>query len=222
MRELRLVLLGLAAVIAIVLGVGFLRRALLPHAAPQEPSQEVPSQAGAEQSGAGGAQTAARDAGSPGGDAATRRGAIERAIADTPEYRSFFDKLRAAFPDDHATILANEASAMPPGRVDVDAATADAVTALRRAHGALAAKAPDPALAAIFAQQQREMEAMEQRDPHLCVAFLYGTNGSGFLAFAAGNRALVADAAIAGLDAMIAGAAQPVTRAAGSTGWRST
>ena len=204
MRELRLVLLGLAAVIAIVLGAGFLRRAVAPHPA---------SQQGAEDQAAGPA--------SPGpasepvaADAAAQRGAIERAIAEAPDYRSFFDHLRAAFPGDYAAILATEAAAMRPGAVDVDAVTADAVTALRRAHGALATKAPDGALAQIFAQLLREMEALGQRDPRLCVAFLYGSNGSGFLAFAADHRALIADAAAAGLDAMVAGGTAPVVRTA--------
>ena len=96
--------------------------------------------------------------------------------------------------------------------VNVDLVMADAVSALRRVHGALAMKASDPALDQIFAWQLREMQALAQRDPHLCVAFLYGANGSGFLSFAADHRGLVADAAIAGLDAMNSGRTDQVGR----------
>ncbi len=218
MRELRLVLLGLAAVIAIVLGAGFLRRALTPRPVPQEAqeAQQAQDQSAHASEQASATPDPAFDMASVStatGDAAGSRGAIERAISEAPDYRSFFAHLRAAFPRDYDTILANEA-AMRPGAVDVDAVTADTVTALRRVHGTLATKAPDGALAQIFAQQLREMEALGQRDPHLCVAFLYGSNGNGFLSFAAANRPLVAAAAAAGLDAMVAGGTAPVVRTA--------
>lgn len=213
MRELRLVLLGLAAVIAVVLGAGFLRRAVAPHpASPEAQGRTAQDQAAQPSDATTGPLSSPQPA--TGGDAAVTRGTIERAIAEAPDYRAFFERLRAAFPRDYDAIVANEAAAMRPGAVDVDAVAADAVTALRRAHGALATKAPDGALTQIFVQQLREMEALGRRDPHLCVAFLYGTNGNGFLSFAADNRALIADAATAGLDAMIAGGTAPVVRTA--------
>ena len=80
----------------------------------------------------------------------------------------------------------------------------------------MAAKASDDALAQIFALQLKEMRELETRDPHLCVAFLYGANGVGYLNFAADHRGLVADAAIAGLDAMNSGRMDNVQRGAPS------
>ena len=100
--------------------------------------------------------------------------------------------------------------------INADMVMADAIAALRRTRGALASKASDDALAQIFALQLKEMSELETRDPHLCVAFLYGANGTGFLAFAADHRALVADAAIAGLDAMNSGRMDDVQRGAPS------
>jgi hypothetical protein len=79
--------------------------------------------------------------------------------------------------------------------------------------GALAARASDDALSQIFAMQLKEMRELEARDPHLCVAFLYGANGAGFLSFATDHRAIVADSAIAGLDAMNSGRTNQVHRA---------
>ncbi len=194
MKELRLVLLGLAAIIAVGLGAGFLMRAftLGPYRRLAEavPADAVPQEAG------------------PGGAAPDpQRVAVERRIAAVPDYARFFDRLRTLFPDDYASIL----NAAVAG--DADLVMSDAVIALRRAHGGLATKASDAALGQIFAFQLREVQALAQRDAHLCVSFLYGASGSGFLPFAAENRALIADTAIAGLDAMNSGRSDPVTRA---------
>ena len=141
---------------------------------------------------------------------------IERGIAASPDYARFFDRLRVVFPSDYTTILNGIAANTKPGEANVDLVMADAVMALRRAHGALATKASDAALEQIFKLQLREMQALAQRDPHLCVAFLYGASGKGFLGFAAEHRELVADAAIAGLDAMNSGRTDQIGRGAPS------
>ena len=218
MRELRLVLLGLAALIAMLLGAGFLARAFKgpsrPVAVMVEPS--VPRVASNL---------------SPQALAAAR-GAIEQVIADTPDYARFFDRLHLVFPGEYETIVANLAAGVgkeTAGRgitpvatgiaapeANPDVAMADAVTALRKAHGALAAKASDDALGEIFVLQLKEAQALAGRDAHLCVAFLYGASGTGFLQFAADHRPLIADAAIAGLDAMASGQTEQVQRAAPS------
>ena len=217
MRELRLVLLGLAAVIALLLGGNFLLRAFrVPGLPPLAP-------------------TTAREPASPTGEAppalapavvvvpvvppapAAARAIVDTTIADAPDYTRFFDRLKLAFPSDDEAILNTLANAVANGgEANVDLMMADAVTALRRSHGALAAQASDAALAQVFTLQLREMQALARRDAHLCVAFLYGANGSGFQAFAAEHRPLVADAAIAGLDAVNSGSIEHVRRPAPS------
>ena len=205
MKMLRLVLLGLAAIIAFVLCGNFLLRAYK-SAAPAT-ALNAPAPAGSQDS----AAAPLRAALSPEALSASRA-AIEHAIADTPDYARFFDRLREAFPADYETIM-NMVAAAGQGRdVNVDSVMSDAVAALRRAQGTAAAKAPDPALARIFTMHLAEMKALAERDPHLCVAFLYGANVPGFPAFAADHRGLVADAALAGLEAMSAGRSSGVER----------
>ena len=212
MRELRLVLLGLAATIAVLLGAGFLKRALTSGSrqvvavAPAVPEADTsPTQATRPQ-----APIAA--------STSPVRAEVEHSIADAPDYVRFFDRLRLLFPSDYDTIMNSLAANTKLGEVNVDLVMADAVTALRRAHGGLAARASDAALEQIFSLQLREMAALAERDPHLCVAFLYGANGNGFLGFAADHRSLVADAAIAGLDAMNSGRMDQIARSSPSDG----
>ena len=208
MRELRLVLLGLAAIIALVLGSGFLMRAFKtePHTpAPAQQAETAPT------------AVPLRSALSPAG-LATARAAVERAIADTPDYARFFDRLRLAFPSDYDSILNTLAAANQGHDINVDNVMAEAVAALRHADGILAAKAPDDALSLIFVLQLEEMKALAARDPHLCVAFLYGQDVPGFLLFASEHRPLIADAAIAGLDAMNGGRLKDVQRGAPTDG----
>ena len=191
MRELRLVMLGLAAVMLLLLAAGFVGRALHPPGHNRDTSGAA----------------ARLPAGTP-------RAAVEAAIADAPDYARFFDRLRLAFPSDYETIVASLAAG--PAQTDADVMMADAVTALRRAHGALAAKASDAALGQIFASNLREMKALGEANPGLCVSFLFGAGGQGFSGFAADHRGLVADAAIAGLDAISSGRTDGVARAAPS------
>ena len=207
MRNLRLALLGLAAISALLLGLGFLQRAFKSdRAAPTAAVAPAALPAPAEESAANTPPLppAIQDA----------RQKVETIIASAPDYGRFFGRLRIAFPGDYDKILdalAKDAAAAkkPP---TADALLADAVTALRRANGRFAAKAPDAALAQIFVMQLKEMQALAQRDAHLCVAFLFGTNGPGLLDFAAGHRDLVADAAISGLEAMSGGRDNPTQR----------
>lgn len=191
MRELRLVMLGLAAVMLLLLAAGFVGRALHPPGRNQER-----------------ATASVRPA------ANTPRAAVEAAIADAPDYTRFFDRLRLAFPSDYDTILNSLAAeqAKRSGEPDIDVLMAEAVATLRRAHGAMAAKASDAALGQIFSSNLREMKAMGEVNPELCVSFLFGAAGSGLARFSADHRALVADDAIAGLDAISSGRSEPVER----------
>lgn len=207
MRMLRLVLLGLAAIIAFVLCANFLLRAYRSGAPATAVSEPAPPAAPSGQA------APLRAALSPEALAAARA-SVEQAISRTPDYARFFDRLRQDFPGDYDAIMNMVAAASQGRDVDVDAVMSDAVAALRRAEGTQAAKAPDAALARIFTMHLAEMKALGERDPHLCVAFLYGANVPGFPAFAAEHRALVADAALAGLEAMSAGRTSGIDRGA--------
>ncbi len=200
MRNLRLALLGMAAIAAILLGAGFLQRALRD----DRPASTPPEQA---------AVPPPRDAA-----LSEPRRKIEASIATAPDYTRFFDRLRLVFPTDYDAILDAVAKTAASSGKDpsVDAIMADAVSALRKAQGGLAAKASDQALGQIFADQLAEMRALQERDVHLCVAFLYGVNSSGFLSFAADHRTQIAAAAIAGLDAMNSGRMDQIQRASPS------
>ncbi len=198
MRNLRLALLGLAALAAILLGAGFLQRAIQgekpPQAAPPSAAVTPPPERNA--------------------SLVEPRRKIEASVAASPDYTRFFDRLRLVFPSDYDAILdalaqAATASGKEPGP---DSIMADAVSALRKSKGNLAVKASDAALSQIFTYQLGEMRALAERDVHLCVAFLYGANSSGFLAFAADHRPLIADAAVSGLDAMNSGLRDQVQR----------
>lgn len=201
MRNLRLALLGLAAIVAILLGTSFLERAYRP----EEPAPAAPPEQKAE------ATTPPAD---PALAAARRK--VEASISESPDYTRFFDRLRLVFPSDYDTILTNLAQSSAGKDLSPDSIMADTVGALRKAHGALAAKASDQALGQIFVLQLGEMRALAQRDVHLCVAFLYGSSGNGFLSFAADHRPLITAAAIAGLDAMNSGRMDQVQRGAPS------
>ena len=207
-------LLGLAAVIALLLGANFLLRAfrvpgvppLAQTTVPETPVESPPVVA----------PTVVALPAVPAAPPAARA-IVDRAIADAPDYTRFFDRLRLAFPSDNEAILNTLGNAVANGgEANVDMMMADAVAALRRSHGALAAQASDAALAQVFTLQLQEMQALAQRDAHLCVAFLYGANGTGFQGFAAEHRPLVADAAIAGLDAINSGSMEHVRRPAPS------
>ena len=206
MKNLRLALLGLAAIVALLLGASFLDRAFRVDPKPVVESNTPgvsPPEAGS------GQQTGAL--------LETRR-QIEASIADVPDYVRFFDRMRLLFPTEYETILNGIGQQAAGSKPSPDEIMADAVAALRKANGALAAKASDQALGQIFTLQLGEMRTLASRDVHLCVAFLYGASGSGFLSFAADHRPLIADAAIAGLDAMNSGRMDQVQRGAPNDG----
>lgn len=205
MRELRLVLLGLAAVLALLLGGTFLMRAIK---GPAPTVATVPEITPEQQIEPKSTMSAALK---------PVRAAIERSIADSPDYTRFFDRLRLVFPGEYDSIMAGLAEANAQKKdINTDLVMVDAIAALRRTRGALASKASDDVLGQIFALQLKQMRELEARDTHLCVAFLNGTNGAGYLNFATDHRGLVADAAIAALDAMNSGQMDHVQRSAPS------
>ncbi len=143
---------------------------------------------------------------------------IEAQFSKVPVFQAFFDRFRLAFPIDYdLTVQRGIARAEAAGKVETpEQYVLDAISVLRRGRGLLAAHASDLALARLFDLQSQTMTALAQIDPGLCVGFLYGTAATGFIAFAATHRDLVADMANAGLDAVIDGQANRVARSAPS------
>lgn len=142
------------------------------------------------------------------------RAAVEQTIADTPDIARFFDRLRLALPGEYETAIAALAARQSSGNRDsADYDLSQAVKTLRQSRGALAAKADGSALTKVFENQLAVLKALAGRDAHLCVDFLYGGASEAFLKFSAENRPLVADLAIAGLEAILDGKDRNIARA---------
>lgn len=195
MHQLRLVLLGLAALMAaaLALGPGVFDWRAPPRARHVEaPTIEAPS-------------AVARI------EPAVTRTVLEAALDGASPYRRFFDRLHLAFPSDYER--AETAAARQGSRnFNVDAALSDAARNLRQTRGILAAKASNASLSRVFERQLAVMRALALRDGRLCVDFLYGGASEGLTAFSADNRALIADLALAGLEAIYDGQTARVER----------
>ena len=200
MNILRLVLLGLAALAAIVAGAALLQKAIRPETAPL-------------------IATASPRPGEPGTspyeiDAAQR--AFEEKLKTAPEYAAFFDRLKTVFPSEYESFLAavSRRSAASGESETADLLIAEAARSLRLSRGILAAKAGPQALEHIFELHFAMLRALAAKDPHLCVNFLYGGESPGFFEFSAQNRGLVAAMAIAGIDAIHDGEIKRIERPA--------
>lgn len=149
-------------------------------------------------------------------DLAKSRKEVEGVIAAAPDYAGFFKRMRETFPADYDGALDAYASRLATaGRPEsVDYYAAEAVRRLRQARGALAAKSEAEALARVFDMQLAVLRAISREDSKLCVGFLYGGAGGDFQKFAQTRRALVADMAVAGVDAIASGQAKQIERSA--------
>lgn len=199
MNILRLVLLSLAAGISIILGAhlyqsGHIQRNVLRQDAAGSESQE---------------QKAADER-----MRAARKVIEVRIAAAAPDYMRFFNRMQQLLPHAYDAIFDGFARQSLEGAdmTHVDSLLSEAVRALRLSDGALAAKADGPALSRIFAMQLAMMQALAAKDPKLCVDFLYGGASQAFFEFSSEHRALVADMAIAGLDAIKDGRSSRIER----------
>lgn len=200
MRELRLVLLGLAALISFALSATFIMRAF--RSSSTEPVAQVTPAI---------VPQTAPAATDPKIKAA--RGRIERAIADAPDYTKFFDRLRLVFPSEYESILNEIASANADAAdVNIDKVMMEANENLRHRLGQQISGASDEALDKYFAMQSKEVQALGEKDSHLCVVFAGGGQAAGFLNFWADHRPLISEAALAGLDAMNSGRTDQIKR----------
>jgi len=194
---LRLTLLGLAALIAISLGLSFLFEAQRPSDSAAPTTSSSTSLLPASES------------------LLPERQKIEAEIsAASPNYARFFAQLKALLPNEYDEILNRFAKRAIDGEdvSNVDALLSQAVRDLRISNGVLAAKADGPALSHIFDMQLQMMQVLAAKDSRLCVDFLYGGASQAFFAFSAQNRKLVSDMAIAGLDAISSGQTNKIER----------
>jgi hypothetical protein len=127
-------------------------------------------------------------------------------IREAPDYKSFFGQMRDQFGPEWTQAL-HDASAegglnKPEG---VDLLMSLAVQQARRKSGLLAARADAAALDRLFATQLAVARRLAAADPALCVDFLNGGAAQRFTLFAATHRAVMADQALAGLNAIAAG-----------------
>lgn len=140
-----------------------------------------------------------------------RPDAFSAALERAPDYRRFFDRLRAAFPTEYERV-AQAAGGASKGDLNVDTALSDAVRRVRQTRGVLAAKASNEALTRVFEQQLDVLKRLEVSDKRLCVDFLYSGASEGLAAFSAQNRGVIADMALAGLDAIADGQEAKIER----------
>lgn len=194
---LRLVLLGLAVFAGIFTGAALLKKAIRP----EPPSTSLTATA------------SARPEGQVENIEAVRRVFLNM-LKGAPEYAVFFERLKADFPSEYESFLAAVAkrSAASGEMGSADLHMAEAVRTLRLSRGVLAAKAGEAALERIFELQRAMLKALAAKDPRLCADYLSGGEGSGYLEFAAQNRKLVAEMAVAGIDAIYDGESKRVQR----------
>jgi hypothetical protein len=202
--HLRLALMGLAAIASVILGWSLIQQAIHTSQPAQVPLVKAPAPLSEEQANA---ELAAR---------AEMRQKIEAQLAQSADYMRFFNRLKMVYPAEYETIMDTFAKrAASAGETDdIDAMMSEAVRALRTSHGVLATKANGPALQKIFTMQLAMMQALGVKDQRLCVDFLYGGASRGFFQFSSANRALVADMALAGLDAINDGQTAKIERPA--------
>jgi hypothetical protein len=199
-KILRLVLLGLAALAAVLSGMVFWQRLTHPGQAAYPAGAGVFTGAGQSHERAANVEEARR--------------IFENMLKGAPEYALFFDRLKAVFPAEYQSFLLalakRWASSGEIGSPDLH--LAEAVRALRLSRGVLAAKAGRAALEHIFELQLAMLRALGAKDPRLCADYLSGGESPGYLDFAGQNRELVAEVAVAGIDAIVDGQKEQVMR----------
>ncbi|MDB5595913.1 MAG: uncharacterized protein JWM36_2874 [Hyphomicrobiales bacterium] len=147
------------------------------------------------------------------------RPAIEHMLAQATAYAAVLDKMQREFPADYERLLLEFSDrARRDARIEsADFYVSEMARGLRQRRGILAARAGPEPLARIFDLQAQMLKALSQTDPKLCVDFLYGNVSPGFYDFAGRNRTLVANMALAALDAVTDGRMQKIDRRAPSS-----
>ncbi len=196
-RHLRLLLLGLAASLA---GLVVWRAIAAPPAAPSETvigkrfERAVPP------------------APAPELIAAERR-TIADSLSNAREFGLYVHRLSDAYPADWNRLLDSFALRALASRApeSPEAYVSESIRALRRDRGVVASRAGPDAVARVFDAQARLLGGLAGSDSRLCVDFMLGQTSPAFLAFAARHRDLLAEMAMASLEAMIAGETSSAT-----------
>jgi hypothetical protein len=143
---------------------------------------------------------------------------LSNKLAQAPEYAAFLNKLRSSYPADYAAaVRAALAQGVESHDDAADLFVSLAVQTLRRDRGLLGAKAGGAALDKLFDAHGAVLKQLAGTDPALCVDFLNGAAADRFAAFAGAHRALMAEEALAGLDAIDDGARKKIDREAPSS-----
>jgi hypothetical protein len=186
-KVLRLALLALAVFALSLAGVAQLKKAIRPETPSASLTATAPPRLGAQVH-----------------DVEAMRRTFENMLKGAPEYAVFFERLKADFPSEYESFLAAVAQrSAASGEIgSADLHMAEAVRTLRLSRGVLAAKAGAAALKRIFELQLAMLKALAAKDPRLCADYLSGGESGAYLEFAARNRKLVAELAVAGIDAI--------------------
>ncbi|MGO9392131.1 hypothetical protein [Rhodoblastus sp.] len=144
--------------------------------------------------------------------------ALEEKLAQAPEYQAFFSRMRTLYPADYnAAIKATLARGASTQDNGADLFLSEAMRQLRQTRGLLGAKAGQQALDQLFNANRKVLGQLAASDAALCVDFLNGAPADRFIAFTGANRALMAEQALAGLEAMDDGAHKKIDREAPAT-----
>jgi hypothetical protein len=132
------------------------------------------------------------------------RQAVNAQLNQVAEYAPFYARLAQDFPSDQSQVVQSlVAKTASVGTIDSpDADLIEVVRALQNRRGIVAARAEPEKLVHIFEAQSAIMSGLAETNPTLCREFLYGGSSDGFLDFAASHRGLMADMAMAGLEAI--------------------
>jgi hypothetical protein len=155
----------------------------------------------------------AADEGGPVDPAA--QAALQEKIGQTPEYQAFFARLRGLYPGDYdAALKTGAAQGWSQADDAPDLFLNEAVRQLRQTRGLTGAKAGEQALDRLFELHLKILRQLSVSDAALCVDFLNGAPAGRFSAFTGAHRALMADWASAGLEAIGDGAQKKIDREA--------
>ncbi len=153
-----------------------------------------------------------------GGENAAALATLDEKLQQAPPYQAFFTRLRGLYPADYdAAVKASLARGDENQANAADLFLTEAVRMLRQTRGVNGAKAGQQALDHLFDVHLKVLRQLAASNAGLCVDFLNGAPADRFAAFTSANRALMADEALSGLDAIADGAQKKINREAPTT-----
>ena len=212
-RTIRIAILALAAVLAAAFGSWFLATQGGKPTASEPPLKvrTVATQSVAPDDAEAAPKTGEATASA---DPAAQAALLEK-IGQTPEYQPFFDRLRTLYPGDYEAALdAGAGQGMDKAENAADLFLNESVRQLRQTRGLTGARAGGQALDHLFDAHLKILRQLADNDAALCVDFLNGAPAGRFGDFTGGHRALMADWASAGLEAISDGAEKKIDREA--------